>query len=99
MSSIPDSTTPAHPASTIKTRPLDTDPTLENLISIVETIAAVQREDITRETEFVDLDLDSLDHARLISTCEEAFEIELPQEAHATTTVEALYQMILATHL
>lgn len=72
------------------------DPTWLNLLSIIETVTCEQTLDVTAATTFDELDIDSLDHARLISACEEAFELDLPQEAHATADVGALYQIILA---
>ena len=54
---------------------------LENLISIVEDLTCIARADLTAETEFTDLDMDSLDLTNLIAQCDENFDISIPDKA------------------
>jgi acyl carrier protein len=76
------------------------DPTLENLISIIESQTGIQRYDLLPETTFEEIGVDSLDHAELILTCEDAFEIEIPEaEACACITIGTLRDTIATLQL
>ncbi len=65
---------------------MDSDTTLEKLISILEAMTGVQRCDITEETTIrEDLGMDALAQIELILTLEDAFAIELPETADFRT--------------
>ena len=71
-------------------------PTLENLLTIIADHTVREPEEIGMLDTLADLSIDSLDKTELLITCEEAFEIEIPEaEAHGIQTVAGLYDAIL----
>ena len=77
---------------------MDSDPTLENLMSILEAMTGVQRYDITEETTIrKQLGMDALAQVELILTVEDAFAVELP-EAAEWWTVGQLCDLINRCH-
>jgi acyl carrier protein len=72
------------------------DPTLENLKSIIADLIGRQPEDIELLDTLASLGLDSLDKTELILTCENAFDIEIPEDdADGIITVAGLYDAII----
>lgn len=75
------------------------DPTLENLRSLIADIVCAEADDINPTDTFTALGFDSLDHAQLINECEDHFEIEITDaDAIQCLTVATLYDVITRAH-
>jgi acyl carrier protein len=71
------------------------DPTLQNLQSLIADLICAEAHDIHLHATFAELGIDSLDHAQLINECEDHFDLEIADaDAVAASTVSALYDLI-----